>query len=61
MLQDEYWLGPLSREDFTALEESWKGVPREGKGPAGLQEFRTALYKKREYAMTAKWYWDSPY
>jgi hypothetical protein len=61
MLQDEHWLGPLSREDFTALEESWKGVPKDGGGPTGLQEFRTALYKKREYAMTAKWCWDSPY
>jgi hypothetical protein len=61
MLRDEYWLGPLSREDFTALKESWKGIPREGGGPAGLQEFRTALYKKREYAITAKWCWDSPY
>jgi hypothetical protein len=61
MLWDEYWLGPLSREDFAALNESWKDIPREGEGPAGLQEFRTALYKKREYAMTAKWCWDSPY
>jgi hypothetical protein len=48
MLQDKHWLGPLSREDFTALEESWKGIPREGKGPTGLQELRTAFYKKRE-------------
>jgi hypothetical protein len=61
MLQDEHWLGPLSREDFMALEESWKGVPRDGEGPTGLQELRTALYKKREYARAAKWCWDSPY
>jgi hypothetical protein len=29
MLQDEHWLGLLSKEYFAALEESWKGVSRE--------------------------------
>jgi hypothetical protein len=61
MLQDKYWLGPLSREDFTALEESWKGVPRDGEGPTGLRELRAALYRKREYSRAAKWRWNSSY
>ncbi|PMD61263.1 uncharacterized protein K444DRAFT_611514 [Hyaloscypha bicolor E] len=61
MLQDEHWIGPLSEEDFTTLEESWKGVPRAGEGPTGLQELRTAFYKKKEYSTAASWRWKSPY
>jgi hypothetical protein len=51
MLKDEFWLGPLSQDDFKALEEAWKGVPRE-EGPLNLKEIREALYKKEEY----KWF-----
>jgi hypothetical protein len=51
MLKDEFWLGPLSQDDFRALEEAWKGVPRE-EGPSNLKEIRDALYKKEEY----KWF-----
>lgn len=48
LLKDEFWYGSLSDEDFEALREAWKGVPRE-EGPPGLEEIRTALYRKREY------------
>jgi hypothetical protein len=61
MLQDEHWLGPLSQEDFIALEKSWEGIPRDGGCPTGLPELRAALYKKREYARAIKWRWESPY
>ncbi|KAN0103456.1 hypothetical protein V8E51_011769 [Hyaloscypha variabilis] len=61
MLQDQYWPGALSQEDFTALEEAWKGVPRAGEGPPGLAEIRAALYKKREYKSAVERRWKSPY
>jgi hypothetical protein len=51
MLKDKFWLGPLNEDDFKALEEAWKGVPRE-EGPSNLKEIREALYKKEEY----KWF-----
>ncbi|KAN0108529.1 hypothetical protein V8E51_008271 [Hyaloscypha variabilis] len=49
-----YLHGLLSDEDFTALEEAWKGVPRV-EGPLGLIEIRAALYKKREYRESEGW------
>ncbi|PMD45830.1 hypothetical protein L207DRAFT_508591 [Hyaloscypha variabilis F] len=61
MLQDQYWPGALSQEDFTALEEAWKGVPRAGEGPPSLAEIRAALYKKREYKSAVERRWKSPY
>ena len=60
MLNDEFWCGPLSEEDFAALKEAWKDIPQK-EGPPDLKEIRTALYKKREYYMAAKWRWDSLY
>jgi hypothetical protein len=61
MLQDEHWLGPLSQEDFAALEKSWKGISRDSEGPTGLQELQAALYRKKEYSRAAKWRWERPY
>jgi hypothetical protein len=48
MLKDKFWLGPLNKDDFKALEEAWKGVLQE-EGPLNLKEIREALYKKEEY------------
>ena len=60
MLDDADWYGPLSEEDFAALEEAWKGVSRK-EGPRDLRETRAALYKKREYRRlrqkTQYWQW----
>jgi hypothetical protein len=60
LLNDEFWYGPLSEEDFAALKEAWKGIPQK-EGPPDLKEICTTLYKKREYYTATKWRWDSPY
>ena len=60
-LRDEYWCGPLSEDDFTALKEAWKGLSREGEGPLKLEEIRVALYKKKEYKWVVERRWKSPY